>query len=128
MSNMRYNANSARPFQTAIEAVLNERTASTFHRAIWLEKVDQQLRSFLPATLAHQCRLANVNDKKLIFLVESPVWHTKLRLSESQLLAAARSIGLTATQVTIKTTQSPLAFAKGCIKETKGPANAGIIK
>ena len=37
------------------------------------------------------------------FLVESPVWHAKLRLAEAQLLDAARSIGLKATRVTIKT-------------------------
>lgn len=67
MSNLKSNANSPSPFQTAIEAVLNEKNVSTFHRAIWLDRLDHQLRSHLPETLANQCRLANVNGKNLFF-------------------------------------------------------------
>ncbi|HHW4680108.1 MAG TPA: DciA family protein [Xylella taiwanensis] len=128
MSNLKSNANSHSSFQTALEAVLNEKTISTFHRAIWLDKLDQQLRSQLPATLANQCRLANVNGKKLVFLVESPAWHTKLRLSESRLLDAARSIGLMATQVIIKTLPSPLPFTKEYLKQANRLVNAAIPK
>ncbi|ALQ97786.1 DUF721 domain-containing protein [Xylella fastidiosa] len=128
MSNLKSNANSPSPFQTAIEAVLNEKTVPTFHRAIWLDRLDQQLRSYLPETLENQCRLANVNGKKLVFLVESPAWHTKLRLSESQLLDAAKSIGLMATQVSIKTLASALPFTKERVKEKNEAVNATMPK
>jgi hypothetical protein len=61
----------------------------------------------LPPTLATRCRLANVNGEHLVFLVESPVWHAKVRLAEAQLIDAARSIGLKVTKVTVKTASAP---------------------
>ncbi|AAF83614.1 hypothetical protein B398_10770 [Xylella fastidiosa 32] len=72
--------------------------------------------------------MANVNGKKLVFLVESPAWHTKLRLSESQLLDAAKSIGLMATQVSIKTLASALPFTKERVKEKNEAVNATMPK
>ena len=70
--------------------------------------MDRQLRPHLPPSLAGRCRLANVDGEHLVFLVESPVWHARLRLAEPGLLDAARSIGLTVTRVTIKTATAPL--------------------
>lgn len=84
------------------------KTGDPLRRALWLDALDRQLRPHLPPHLANRCRLANVKDEQLVFLVESPVWHAKLRLAEHQLLQAARSLGLTATRVTIKTATTVL--------------------
>ncbi len=84
-----------------------DKAGNPLRRALWLDAMDRQLRPHLPPALANRCRLANVDGEHLIFLVESPVWHAKVRLAENQLLDAARSIGLTATRVTVKTATAP---------------------
>ena len=91
----------------ALDAVMSSRSGNPLRRALWLDELDRTLRGHLPPTLAGQCRLANVDGEHLVFLVESPVWHAKVRLAENQLLDAARSIGLKATRVTVKTATAP---------------------
>lgn len=87
----------------ALDAVMADKSGNPLRRAMWLDALDRQLRPQLPPPLRSRCRLANVDGEHLVFLVGSPVWHAKLRLAEAQLLDAARSIGLKATKVTIKT-------------------------
>ncbi|MBD8695661.1 DciA family protein [Stenotrophomonas sp. WHRI 8082] len=114
---------SGRPASTpkpALDAVMGDKTGNPLRRALWLDALDQQLRPHLPLTLRNHCRLANVNDEHLVFLVESPVWHAKLRLAEAQLIDAARSIGLKATKVTIKTA-SPAPPRSPAIDNRNGP-------
>ena len=97
---------SARPASTpkpALDAVMGDKAGNPLRRALWLDALDRQLRPHLPPTLATRCRLSNVNGEHLVFLVESPVWHAKVRLAEAQLIDAARSIGLKVTKVTVKT-------------------------
>lgn len=84
------------------------KSGDPLRRALWLDALDRQLRPYLPSSLAGRCRLANVKDEQLVFLVDSPVWHAKLRLAEQQLIDAARSIGLTVTRVTVKTATAAL--------------------
>ncbi|MDR2872398.1 MAG: DUF721 domain-containing protein [Xanthomonadaceae bacterium] len=93
--------------QTALDAALSDQCGALLRRALWLEALDQRLRTLLPATAATHCRLANVTSEQLIFVADSPTWRAKLRLIETQLIDAARSIGLTVTQVTIKTARVP---------------------
>lgn len=90
----------------ALDAVMADKSGNPLRRALWLDALDRQLRPQLPPPLRSRCRLANVDGEHLVFLVESPVWHAKLRLAEAQLLDAARSIGLKATKVTVKTASS----------------------
>ena len=92
----------------ALDAAMAGRTANPLRRALWLDGLDDQLRSHLPPSLAGNCRLANVDDEHLVFLVQSPLWHARLRLAENTLIDAARSIGLKVTRVTIKTASEPL--------------------
>ncbi|WAT15528.1 DUF721 domain-containing protein [Xanthomonas fragariae] len=107
MSKPKSNARAPSTPKQAIEAALGEKTGDPLRRALWLDALDRQLRPLLPPHLASRCRLANVRGEQLVFLVDSPVWHARLRLAETQLLDAARSIGLKATAVTIKTITTP---------------------
>lgn len=77
-------------------------------RALWLDALEQQLRPCLPPALSSHCRLGNVAGGKLVFIVDSPVWHARLRLAAPELLELARSLGLKATEVVAKTTTAPL--------------------
>ena len=69
------------------------------------------MRPLLPPTLAPHARLANFERGRLVFVVDAPVWRAKLRLAAPELLDAARSVGLEATELVVKTTLSPPAGA-----------------
>ncbi|MCR6497351.1 DUF721 domain-containing protein [Thermomonas sp. S9] len=77
-------------------------------RAQWLAAVDQLLRPHLPAGLAAHARLANVRGRRLVFLVDAPAWHARLRLASPGLIDAARSLGLEVEAVGIKVAAQPL--------------------
>ena len=103
MSEPKSSARSPSTPKPALDAVMADKAGNPLRRALWLDALDRQLRPHLPPALATRCRLANVNGEHLVFLVESPVWHAKVRLAEAQLIDAARSIGLKVTKVTVKT-------------------------
>lgn len=86
----------------ALEALDGTGLASLVERARWLDALDPLLRQSLPATLADQCKLANVDDKHLVFLVSTPVWKAKLRLHADVLLDAAAAAGLKARTLVVK--------------------------
>jgi hypothetical protein len=98
--------------QPALQAAMSDATSDPVRRALWLDALEQQLRPCLPPTLSHHCRLANVAEgRRLVFIVDSPVWRAKLRLAAPELINAAQSIGLTVSEVTIKTSTTPLSPA-----------------
>lgn len=86
----------------ALEALEGSGLASVVERARWLGELDPVLRQNLPATLADQCSLANVDDKCVVFLVSAPVWKAKLRLHADAVLAAAAAAGLKARTLVVK--------------------------
>lgn len=107
MSNAPTNVRGAALPPQALEALAGTGLASVVERARWLDALDPLLRQSLPATLAGQCRLANVDDKHLVFLVNAPVWKAKLRLHADVLLDAAAAAGLRARTLVVKVS-SPL--------------------
>ena len=86
------------PLQAAAEAGLGP----LIQRALMLDGLDGILRENLPAALAGQCRLANADKDKLVFLVSTPVWKNKLRLLADVLLDAAAAAGHPARALVIK--------------------------
>ena len=72
---------------------------------MWLDALDRRLHSLMPASLAAHARLGNVDGTRLVYLVDSPVWHARMRLAGPELLDAARSIGLDVTEFVVKTTR-----------------------
>jgi hypothetical protein len=94
--------------RTALDALFASGGGDPIRRALWLDALDQRLRPLLPPALAAHARLANVDGARLVFLVDAPVWHARLRLAASDLLDAARSIGLEVGEVAVKVTTDPL--------------------
>lgn len=94
--------------RAALEALLAGDAADPIRRALWLDALDLRLRPHLPPSLAAHAQLANVKGSTLVFLVDSPVWRARLRLASPQLIDAARSVGIDACEVVIKTTTHPL--------------------
>ena len=73
------------------------------HLGIITEKRTQlHILGSLPAALAGQCRLANADQDKLVFLVSAPVWKSKLRLMADVLLDAAAAAGHPARTLVVK--------------------------
>lgn len=94
--------------RAALDALLAGTAADPIRRALWLDALDQRLRPHLPPSLAAHTQLANVNGTTLVFLVDSPVWRARLRLASADLLEAARSVGMNASNIVIKTTTQPV--------------------
>jgi len=81
--------------------------ARVIERARWIDALDQRLRPHLPSALAGHTRLANVGGARLVYLVDSPVWHTRLRLAAEDVLAAARALGITVSVLSIRIAAQP---------------------
>ena len=94
--------------RTALDALLSGTAGDPVRHALKLDALDRELRPLLPPSLAPHVRLANVSGDRLVFLVDSPVWHARLRLAADELLDAARSIGLEVRDIAIKVTSRPL--------------------
>jgi hypothetical protein len=71
-------------------------------RARELDRLDRLLRQSLPAAVADNCRLANVERDRLVFLVNAPVWKSKLRMLADVLLDAAAAAGHPARALVVK--------------------------
>lgn len=93
--------------RVAFDALLAGTAGGAVRRALWLDAMDHLLRPHLPDPLAAHARLANIDGARLVFLVDSPVWHARVRLAAPALLDAARSIGLEVAEVVVKTRRSP---------------------
>jgi hypothetical protein len=97
-------------------------------RAIALRALDLNLRRCLPPELSQHCVLANVREGLLVFLVPSPIWHTRLRMESDTLLRHALSLGVTANRVTAKVVQeAPPPLAK-TLHKPLSPAAAGSLR
>ena len=86
---------------------MSDAATDPVRHALWLDAMEQLLRPCLPPALAPHCKLGNVTGGKLVFIVDSPVWHAKLRLAAPELINLARSVGFAATEVVAKTTTAP---------------------
>lgn len=95
--------------RAALEALLAEPAGDPIRRAMWLDDLDLRLRPCLPPSVAAHARLANFEHGRLVYLVDAPVWRAKLRLLAPELLVAARSVGLAAAELVIKTNLAPVA-------------------
>lgn len=96
--------------QVALDALLGGEAGDPIRRALWLEALDLQLRPCLPVGLAAHARLANIDRGRLVYLVDAPVWHARLRLAATDVLDAARSIGLEVTDLVVKIASGPQAM------------------
>ncbi|MHC9087003.1 DciA family protein [Luteimonas sp. RIT-PG2_3] len=92
----------------ALDTLLSsDGSGNPIRRALWLDTLDRRLHPLLPPALAAHARLANVDGGKLIYLVDSPIWHARLRLAAHDLIDAARSIGLDVSTVAIRVATQP---------------------
>ena len=91
---------------------MSDAATDPVRRALWLDALEQQLRPCLPPALSPHCRLGNVTGGKLVFIVDSPMWRTRLRLAAPELINLARSVGVAATEVVAKVSTAPMQSAE----------------
>ncbi|MEO7148804.1 MAG: DciA family protein [Rhodanobacteraceae bacterium] len=72
------------------------------------DDLDQRLRQSLPPPLDQQIRLADLRDGRAVLLAPSPAWAARVRMANSQILAALRALGVQADSVTVKIVPAPL--------------------
>jgi hypothetical protein len=111
--------------RAALDALLAEPAGDPVRRALWLDTLDQRLRPHLPPGAAAHARLANVRGDRLVFIVDTPVWHARLRLASQDLVDAARSIGLDVVGLNVKTTLQPLRPFPAAAQATPSISAAG---
>jgi len=114
--------------QTALSAATGSTLAGLIQRAQWLHTLDLTLRRSLPSALAAHCRLGNVRDDTLVFLVGSPTWKAKLRLYGDALLAAAATAGVPARKLTVKITTLPAAPLDAAAQVSLSPAGRDALR
>jgi hypothetical protein len=90
------------PPPSALQAASSAGLGPLIARAQGLDALDRRLRQSLPDALARECRLANVDGERLVFLVSGPVWKSKLRLVADVLLDAAAAAGHPARALVVK--------------------------
>lgn len=114
MSKQRAPGRNATP-QAALDALLAEPASDSardpIRRALWLDGLDRRLHPLLPPALAPHARLANFERGRLVFVVDAPVWRAKLRLAAPELLDAARSLGIEASELVVRAVPGPSAPA-----------------
>lgn len=88
--------------QQPLEALVQGAAGDPVRRALWLDALDQRLRTCLSPPLDAHARLANVDRDRLVYLVDSPAWHARLRMAGPGLLDAARSLGLQVTTLVVR--------------------------
>lgn len=114
--------------QTALSAATGSALAGLIQRAQWLHTLDETLRRSLPAPLAAHCRLGNVRDDTLVFLVDSPTWKAKLRLYGDALLAAAATAGIPARKLTVKIAPLPTTPLSAAVPVSLSPAGRDALR
>lgn len=114
------------PGPRSFKSVLNSLADGTLARADWLEQVNGKLLAQVSPSLRAHMRVANVVGKKLVVLVESPLWHSKVRFQIPALLDAAQRIGLDAQEVVIKVAEPPA--PPGQVAPTSVPMSAKTIR
>jgi hypothetical protein len=76
-------------------------------RAREVDRTSQRIVPLLPAPLREHVGFAGVRNDRILLLVESSAWATRVRMEQSRILAAVHSLGLAASSVTAKVMPLP---------------------
>ncbi|MGH8216154.1 MAG: DciA family protein [Rhodanobacteraceae bacterium] len=71
-------------------------------RARDVDLMSQRIVPCLPTPLRGHVGFAGLRNDRLLLLVESPAWATRVRMDQAHILAAVHSLGLAASSVTAK--------------------------
>lgn len=102
------NATASRFPRAALDALRTDPAGKVLQRAQWLDAIDRLLRPKLPSELRLHVRLSNIRERTLVYLVDAPIWHAKLRLAATDVVASAQAEGLEVTALNVRVSPQPL--------------------
>lgn len=102
--------------------------ATLAKKAARLDALDRALRQTLPTPLREQARFADLRYGRLVFVVSSPAWASRLRTLQSQLVATAVALGAKAESIKIKVAPVPSPPPAPAPPKTLSPAAAGHLR
>lgn len=82
----------------------------------------------LPTPLRDHVWHAGMRNDRVLLLVESPAWATRVRMDQTGILAAVRSLGLAASSVTAIVAPLPMPKADTTTTRTLSPTAANTIR
>ncbi|HET7562654.1 MAG TPA: DciA family protein [Rhodanobacteraceae bacterium] len=97
-------------------------------RARDVDRLSQRIVPVLPAPLREHVWHAGLRNDRVLLLVESPAWATRVRMDQACILAAVRSLGLAATSVTAKVIPLPMPQVDSATDRTLSPRAAETIR
>jgi hypothetical protein len=71
-------------------------------RARDVDRLSQRIVPCLPSPLREHVGFAGLRNDRLLLLVESPTWATRVRMDQARILAAVHSLGYAASSVAAK--------------------------
>lgn len=69
--------------------------------------MSQRIVPLLPTPLREHVGFAGLRNDRVLLLVESPAWATRVRMDHARILAAVHSLGLAASSVVAKVAPFP---------------------
>lgn len=78
----------------SLAAALSDCSNPALRQALRLHALARRLHRVLPVSLAPHVRLGNLRSGQLVLFVSTPIWKTRIRLYQQQLLQAAREAGV----------------------------------
>lgn len=97
-------------------------------RARHVDLLCQQIVARLPAPLRDNVAFAGVRNDRVLLLVHSAAWATRVRMDQSRILAAVRSLGLAASSVTVKVAPTEPPTADSIVASAPSPETARAIR
>lgn len=94
-----------------------------------IEQSSRRIIPLLPVPLRNHVRHAAVRNDRILLLVESPAWATRVRMDQSRILAAVHhELGLAATAVAAKVVPPPAPRTDSATSRTPSPRTAQSIR
>ncbi|TAN04388.1 MAG: DUF721 domain-containing protein [Rhodanobacteraceae bacterium] len=97
-------------------------------RARELDHLSQRIVPLLPTPLRDHVSHAGLRNDRVLLLVESPAWATRVRMEQSRILAAVHSLGLAATSVAAKVMSIPTSRVDSATVRSPSPRTAQHLR
>lgn len=97
-------------------------------RARDVDRLSQRIVPLLPIPLRGHVGFAGLRNDRVLLLVESSAWATRVRMDQARILAAVHSLGLAASSVTAKVAPIPVSIGDSTATPKLSPRAAKAIR
>lgn len=97
-------------------------------RARDVDRLSQRIVPLLPTPLRGHVGFAGLRNDRVLLLVESSAWATRVRMDQTRILAVVHSLGLAASSVTAKVAPIPVSVGDSTAIPKLSPRAAKAIR